>query len=86
MGSRFLHSPDPSIRRMSAVVYAVGTGIAVFVWAAWSGLDVLRGGRYLQAVGLAIESASVWSVVAGIGLRAVRLRDRRRDVSAQSVD
>jgi len=86
VGSQFLHSPDPSIRRLSAVVYAVATGIAVLAWAAWGGLDELRGGHFLQAGGWILESLLVWFVVAGIGLRAVRLRDRRRNVSTQSVD
>jgi hypothetical protein len=76
----------PSIRRLSAVVYAVATGVAVLAWAAWGGLDELRGGRYLQAGGLILESLLVWFVVAGIGLRAVRFRDRRRARSTQSVD
>jgi hypothetical protein len=83
---QFLHSPDPSIRRLSAVVYALATGIAVLAWAAWGGLDELRGGSYLRAGALILESLLVWFVVAGIGLRAVRLRDRRQNVSTQSVD
>lgn len=86
MGSRFVHSPDPSIRRMSAVVYAVATGIAVLAWAVWGGLDELQGGHYLQAGGLILESVLVWFVVAGIGLRAVRLRARSRAASTHSVD
>jgi hypothetical protein len=83
---QFLHSPDPSIRRLSAVVYALATGIAVLAWAAWGGLDELSGGSHLRARALILGSLSVWFVVAGIGLRAVRLRDRRQNVSTQSVD
>jgi hypothetical protein len=86
VGSHFLHSPDPSTRRFSAVVYPVATGIAVLAWAAWGGLDELRGGHYLQAGALILESLLVWFVVAGIGLRAVRLRDRHRNGSIQSAD
>ena len=86
MGSQFLHSPNPSIRRLSAVVYAVATGIAALAWAAWGGLDDLRVRAYLQAGALILESLLVWFVVAGLGLRAVRLRDRRRSVTTQSVD
>ena len=86
MRSRFLDSPDPSIRRLSAVVYAVATGIAVFAWAAWGGLDELKGDRYLQAGGLILESLLVWFVVAGIGLRVVRFRDRSEETTDQSSD
>jgi hypothetical protein len=83
---QFHHSPDPSIRRLSAVVYALATGIAVLAWAAWGGLDDVRGGAYVDGTALILESLLVWFVVAGLGLRAVRLRDRRRSVSTQSVD
>ena len=86
MGSQFLHSPDPSTQRLSAVVYAVATGIAVLAWAAWGGLDDLRGDPYVDGGALILESLLVWFVVAGLGLRAVRLRDRRRSVPTQSVD
>ena len=86
MGSQFLHSPDPSIRRLSAVVYAVATGIAALAWAAWGGLDAVGESRYLEAGWLILESLLVWFIVAGIGLRAVRFRDRDGSVSPQSVD
>jgi hypothetical protein len=86
VGTQFLHSPDPSIRRLSAVVYSVATGIAVLAWAAWGGLVDLGGGLFLQAGASILESLLVWFVVAGIGLRAVRVRERRRHVSTQSVD
>jgi hypothetical protein len=71
---------------LSAVVYAVATGVAALAWAAWGGLDELRGGRYLQAGAVILESVSVWFVVASLGLRAVRLLVRLRDVSTQSAD
>ena len=48
MGSQFLHSPDPSTRRLSAVVYAVATWIAGSRLAAWGGLDDFRGGAYVM--------------------------------------
>jgi hypothetical protein len=86
MRSQFLHSPDPSTRRLSAVVYAVATGIAVLAWAAWGGVDDLRGGAYVDGGALILESLLVWFVVGGLGLRAVRHRDRRRSVPTQSVD
>jgi len=83
---RFLDSPDPTIRRLSAATYAVATGVAVFAWAAWGGLDELRGGRYLRVGWLILESLLVWFVVAGIGLRAVRHRERSEAASIQSAD
>ena len=86
MGSQFLHSPDPSIRRLSAIVFAAATGIAVLAWAVWGGLVELRGGNYLQAGARILVSLLLWFVVAGIGLRVVRVRDRRRDTRTQSVD
>ena len=86
MGSQFRHSPDPSTRRLSAIVYAVATGIAALAWAAWRGLDDFRSGAYVDGGALILESLLVWFVVAGLGLRAVRLRDRHRSVSTQSVD
>ena len=89
MGStraQFLHSSDPFIRRLSAVAYAAATGIATLAWAAWGGLDDLTGGSYLRAAALILESLLVWFVVAGIGLRVIRLRDRHRGATTQSLD
>jgi len=83
---RFLDSPGPTIRRLSAVIYAVPTGVAVFAWAVWGGLDGLRGGRYLHVGWLILDSLLVWFTVAGIGLRAVRDRERSEAASIQSAD
>ena len=85
MGSQFLHSPDPSTRRLSAVVYAVATWIAGSRLAAWGGLDDFRGGAYVHGGTLILESLLVWFVVAGLGLRADRLRERRRSEPTQTV-
>jgi hypothetical protein len=86
VGSQFLHSTDPSIRRQSAFVYALATGVAVLAWAAWGGFDEVRASHYLAVGWLIVESLLVWFVATGIGLRAIRVRDRRRNASTQSVD
>jgi hypothetical protein len=86
VGSQFLHPTDPSIRRLAAFVYTVATGISALAWAAWGGFDELRASHYLVVGWLIIKSLLVWFAAAGIGLRAIRVRVRRRYAPAQSVD
>jgi uncharacterized membrane protein len=83
---RYLHSPDPRIRRWSAIVYAMATGAATLAWAGWGGLDALGEARILTAAWLVIVALIVWFVVAGIGLRIVRSAERRERTAAHSVD
>jgi hypothetical protein len=75
MEAHYLHSSDPRIRRWSAGAYSVASAAAGVVWAA-AGLDELRAGRLIGAIAALLPALLVWFVVAGIGLRMVRWRER----------
>jgi hypothetical protein len=83
---RYLHSPDPRIRRWSAVAYSVASATAGIAWAASGSVNDLTAGRYLAAVTRVFPALLVWFVLAGIGLRVVRRRERHLAATRRPID
>jgi hypothetical protein len=82
---RYHHSPDRTIRTWSAVALCGATAAASIAWTVWGGLEAVGDGRIPEAVWLVAVASIVWFVVAGIGLRLVRVAERRRSPADQRV-
>jgi hypothetical protein len=79
----YLDSPDRRVRRWSVGAFSVASAASALAFAAWGGLDEVRDLDVLAAGWLLALAAGVWLVVAGIGLRLVRVSARRRSFADQ---
>jgi hypothetical protein len=70
---QFLHSDSSLIRKLSCIAYCAATLVAAVFWAAAAPIDDPSPVRW---VGAAIGAVPVWWVVAGLGLRLVRMVER----------
>lgn len=74
MERQFLHSESALIRKLSCLVYCAATLVATIFWAAYARVDDPFPARWVWAV---FGAVPIWWIAAGVGLRLVRLVERR---------